>query len=91
MGLLAGLAVGTVCVRDGVIVQCPDCSKTFAQSGHLTLHIRRVHTGEKPYACDVCEFSCATSGDLARHMRSKAHMQAVAAVEDASQEIGVCL
>ena len=74
---------------DGAIVQCSECPKAFTRSGHLTDHIRRAHTGEKPYVCDVCEYSCAISGDLARHKRNKAHMQAVVAVDDASLLTGV--
>ena len=70
--------------------QCTDCPKAFTQGSELTVHIRRAHTGEKPYACDVCEYSYAASGDLARHKRNKAHMQAVAAVQDASSHAGVC-
>ena len=56
-------------VYDCVIVQCSDCLKAFTQRSHLTEHIRRVHTGEKPYACDVCEYSCISSGKLTEHMR----------------------
>ena len=91
MCLLAGLAVRTVCVYDGVIVQCPDCPRAFTTSSNLTVHTRRAHSGEKPYACDVCKYSCTTSGDLARHKRSKAHMHAVAAVEDALSSTGICV
>jgi hypothetical protein len=29
----------------------------------------RVHTGEKPYTCDVCDHKSATSGQMANHMR----------------------
>jgi len=56
-------------VYDGVIVQCPDCPKAFTTSSDLTVHIRRAHTGEKPYVCDACEYSCASSGNLAQHKR----------------------
>ena len=67
MCLLFGLAVRTVCVC--VIVQCPDCPKAFTTSSQLTEHIRRAHTGEKPYACDACEYSCASSSNLTVHKR----------------------
>ena len=88
-GFASRLAVGAV--YHGMIVQCLDCPKAFTVRSALTDHIRRAHTGEKPYACDACEYSCATSSELARHKRSKAHMQAVAAVEDASLHTGVCV
>ena len=53
-----------------VTYQCPDCPKAFTVSSHLTVHIRRAHTGEKPYACDACEYSCASSGTLDQHKRT---------------------
>jgi len=30
--------------------QCPECPKKFTTSGHLARH-KRLHTGQKPYAC----------------------------------------
>ena len=52
-----------------VILQCSDCPKAFTTSSQLTEHIRRAHTGEKLYACDVCEYSCASSSNLTVHKR----------------------
>jgi hypothetical protein len=33
--------------------QCSNCSKGFSGPSHLKIH-ERVHTGERPYQCDVC-------------------------------------
>ena len=55
-----------VCVH----VQCPYCPKAFTLSGNVAVHIRRAHTGEKPVACDACEYTCATSSELTAHKRT---------------------
>ena len=33
---------------------CEICGKAFKQKHHLINHTS-IHTGEKPYACDLCE------------------------------------
>ena len=47
---------------------CQFCGKVFKNTSNLTVHIRS-HTGEKPYRCDKCEYSCAQSSKLTRHMK----------------------
>lgn len=47
---------------------CKYCGKLFKNTSNLTVHIRS-HTGEKPYKCNKCEYSCAQSSKLTRHMR----------------------
>ena len=46
-----------------------DCSKGFDSEEKLTNHTNRKHTGEKPYACDVCSRKFFTKGNLKCHMR----------------------
>jgi hypothetical protein len=48
---------------------CEFCGKVFKNCSNLTVH-RRSHTGEKPYKCEVCPYSCAQSSKLTRHMKT---------------------
>jgi len=42
--------------------------KAFSQIAHLTGHMT-VHTGDKPYVCQICQKAFCQSGDLNTHMR----------------------
>ena len=48
---------------------CEFCGKIFKNCSNLTVH-RRSHTGEKPYKCGVCNYACAQSSKLTRHMKT---------------------
>ena len=39
---------------------------TFSQTSGLTNHTR-IHTGEKPYACNICEQTFSRSSSLNEH------------------------
>jgi len=45
---------------------CPVCQKHF-QSNHIKRHMR-IHSGERPYACGICQYRFSQPANLTRHM-----------------------
>eukprot|EP01083_Nonionella_stella_P189574 701360_1 len=48
--------------------KCLDCGKAFYLKTNLVVH-RRTHTGEKPYQCDICDYTSTKNGHLTVHKR----------------------
>jgi uncharacterized Zn-finger protein len=44
------------------------CSYAGRNADQLVVHLR-THTGDSPFACNVCEASFKSSSDLKRHIR----------------------
>ena len=49
---------------------CPICQKVFSRADSLTCHMR-VHTGDRPYQCELCDANYKIAGHLRDHVRSK--------------------
>ncbi|XP_066304519.1 zinc finger protein ZFP2-like [Branchiostoma lanceolatum] len=48
--------------------KCPDCEQTFRTVSLLRLHVRRKHTGERPFKCPHCDYAALVSSHLERHI-----------------------
>lgn len=47
---------------------CDFCGKKFRFESNLLVH-RSVHTGDKAYKCNTCDFTCFHSSKLKRHLK----------------------
>ncbi|KAM8930635.1 zinc finger and BTB domain-containing protein 41 [Pelodytes ibericus] len=49
-------------------LKCPKCEKVFDRVGKYESHTR-VHTGEKPFECDICQQRYSTKSNLTVHKK----------------------
>ena len=58
---------GNLSPRPIVLHLCNTCGKTFDCQSKLDMH-SRIHTGDQPFKCEVCERAFTQKGNLRRHM-----------------------
>ncbi|CAB3231850.1 unnamed protein product [Arctia plantaginis] len=51
-------------------LKCKHCSYLALDNAQLKLHVRRMHTGERPYVCDICASSYHSRRCLVQHLES---------------------
>lgn len=47
--------------------ECVKCFKRFSTPHGLEVHVRRTHSGKRPYACDVCSKTFGHAVSLSQH------------------------
>ncbi|CAG5896998.1 unnamed protein product [Menidia menidia] len=66
-----GLAPVIIQTANKKTLQCPKCDKIFDRAGKYESHTR-VHTGEKPFQCDICLQCYSTKSNLTVHKKKHA-------------------
>ena len=57
------------CKNSVKLEACENCPKKFSTKGDLNRH-KILHTGEKPFKCDICMQLFSRAGNLKSHMNS---------------------
>ncbi|XP_030376283.1 zinc finger protein 708-like isoform X2 [Scaptodrosophila lebanonensis] len=66
--------------------QCFFCDKKFVTSSNRTVH-HRVHTGDRPYKCEVCNSSFKRNHHLRRHERRLEHKKMIMMANGTTSDI----
>ena len=64
---LDGVDVRVVDESDNGAFECISCGKKFTTPHGLEVHVRRSHSGKRPYECDICRKSFGHAVSLSQH------------------------
>lgn len=53
-------------LRENAKIQCPYCKRGFSRHTDMIQH-QRIHTGERPFICEICAFTFTSASSLLRH------------------------
>uniref|UniRef100_A0A5S6QXY7 C2H2-type domain-containing protein n=1 Tax=Trichuris muris TaxID=70415 RepID=A0A5S6QXY7_TRIMR len=67
---------GSSGANDGDPYSCVRCQKWFSTSHGLEVHVRRTHSGRKPFACDKCGKTFGHEVSLNQHRSTHANEKA---------------
>ena len=60
------LVSGSGSLKNGKWYGCRFCGKIFDRPSRITVH-ERIHTGEKPFHCNICDRKFAMKGNMKSH------------------------
>ena len=81
---VSGVVKRQIGVRNTPI--CYICGQQFSSKSTLELHVRRRHTKERPYNCEVCQKEFADKHGYKGHLRTSRHLKKVLAHKKAKEE-----
>ncbi|XP_053182288.1 zinc finger protein 407 [Scomber japonicus] len=61
--------------KQGSTTTCGYCGLVVSNATNLSVHVRRKHSKEYGYSCNLCNYSCVTKGDMDRHCITKKHVR----------------
>ncbi|RWS13696.1 hypothetical protein B4U79_00865 [Dinothrombium tinctorium] len=53
--------------NDGLVFSCIKCDKMFSTPHGLEVHVRRSHSGKRPFACELCNKTFGHEVSLTQH------------------------
>ncbi|XP_063430019.1 zinc finger protein Gfi-1-like [Mytilus trossulus] len=57
----------TASTADGTTYQCSKCTKPFSTPHGLEVHVRRAHSGSRPFVCEICNKTFGHAISLDQH------------------------